>query len=55
MAILTCLIRLGPQLKEDHLDRVNDSAYKLSLTKPLKHTNKKLKVRHFLTRFLYQW
>ena len=33
--MLTCLIRLGPQLAEDHLDREYDSAYKLSLINPL--------------------
>lgn len=35
---LTCLIRLGPQVEDDHLDREYASAYRLSLINPL-HTS----------------
>lgn len=35
---LTCFIRLGPQLEEDHRERENASAYKLSLISPLQFT-----------------
>lgn len=46
----TCLIRRGPQLEEDHLDRENISAYRLSLIKPLEQHTEQIQMRPIMVK-----